>query len=378
MRRTYTNFVGFGLMLIAINAKAQNTFPATGKVGIGTTNPLAPLEVVGTALVIGPAEIGEQTNGTAVIDAYGGDAYFGNNTATNGIAINPSGFVGIGTVTPGASLHVIAPALAATSGSTLPLLTLQNPNGNQNQLNVTQIRSSNVNNWTSATTRIQQVTDVSQQAYIDFNPVGGTWDMAFGADRGEIMRLLNTGNVGIGTTAPGAKFEVNGNVKLTAGSGASVTFQDGSVQTVAWNGVLSGGDYAESVDVIGDRMQYEPGDVLVIDPASKGKFMKSTEAYSTAVMGIYSTRPGVVGRRQTTDKSHMKEEVPMAMVGVVPTKVSAESGAIKAGDLLVTSSRPGYAMKGKDRSQMMGAIIGKALEPLDAGTGVIEVAVSIQ
>ena len=62
----------------------------------------------------------------------------------------------------------------------------------------------------------------------------------------------------------------------------------------------------------------------------------------------------------------------------MPTKVSAESGAIKPGDLLVTSSKPGYAMKGSDHSQMMGAIIGKALEPLDAGTGVIEVAVSIQ
>ena len=77
-----------------------------------------------------------------------------------------------------------------------------------------------------------------------------------------------------------------------------MTFQDGSVQTVAWNGVLSGGDYAESVDVAGDRGQYEPGDVLVIDHESEKLFLKSSEPYSTAVMGIYSTRPGIVGRRQ--------------------------------------------------------------------------------
>ena len=74
----------------------------------------------------------------------------------------------------------------------------------------------------------------------------------------------------------------------------------------------------------------------------------------------------------------MKDEVPMAMVGVVPTKVSAENGAIRPGDLLVTSSKAGYAMKGTDRSLLTGAIIGKALAPLNSGTGVIEVAVAIQ
>jgi hypothetical protein len=109
-----------------------------------------------------------------------------------------------------------------------------------------------------------------------------------------------SGNVGIGTTTPGAKLEVNGNVLLTAGSGASMTYPDGTVQSTAWNGVLSGGDYAESVNVSGGREEYEPGDVLVIDPASEGNFLKSSAPYSTAVTGIYSTKPGVVGRRQLT------------------------------------------------------------------------------
>jgi hypothetical protein len=186
------------------------------------------------------------------------------------------------------------------------------------------------------------------------------------------------GNVGIGTTTPGSPLEVKGNVTLTKGSGASITYQDGSVQSVAWNGVLQGGDYAESVDVSGDRAEYEPGDVLVVDPAAEGRFLKSSQPYSTAVMGIYSTRPGVVGRRQKSDRSHMAEEVPMAMIGVVPTKVTAEGGPIKPGDLLVTSSTPGYAMRGTDHSQMMGAIIGKALGHLDSGSGLIEVAVSLQ
>lgn len=190
-----------------------------------------------------------------------------------------------------------------------------------------------------------------------------------------ISQLIN-GNVGIGTMAPGAKLEVDGNVKLTAGSGASITFQDGTVQTTAFTGVICGGDYAESVDVTGSRTNYEPGDLLVIDPSAPGKFLKSAEPYSTLVAGIYSTKPGTLGRRQTTAKS--PDEVPMAMMGIVPTKVSAENGPIKTGDLLVTSSTWGYAMKGTDRDRLTGAVVGKALGSMDSGSGFIEVLVTLQ
>jgi hypothetical protein len=68
----------------------------------------------------------------------------------------------------------------------------------------------------------------------------------------------------------------------------------------------------------------------------------------------------------------------MAMMGIVPTRVSTENGPILPGDLLVTSSTPGYAMKGTDRGRMLGALIGKALEGLDSGTGIIEVGITLQ
>jgi hypothetical protein len=38
----------------------------------------------------------------------------------------------------------------------------------------------------------------------------------------------------------------------------------------------------------------------------------------------------------------------------------------------------GYAMKGTERSKMLGAVLGKALGNLDSGTGVIEVLVTLQ
>jgi len=151
---------------------------------------------------------------------------------------------------------------------------------------------------------------------------------------------------------------------------------DGTKQTTAWTGVLCGGDYAEAVSASGSKKSYEPGDVLVLASNKNGSVQKASEAYSTMVAGIYATKPGVIGRRESLPKGD--DNIPMAMVGIVPTKVSAENGAIHQGDLLVTSSTQGYAMKGTDRNRMLGAVIGKAMGSLDSGTGVIEVLVTLQ
>jgi hypothetical protein len=96
------------------------------------------------------------------------------------------------------------------------------------------------------------------------------------------------------------------------------------------------------------------------------------------VAGIYSTKPGVLGTDHRIDDPLVAEEIPLAVVGIVPCKVTAENGSIDVGDLLVTSSTPGHAMKGTDRSRMLGAVVGKALEPLGQGKGVIQVLVTLQ
>lgn len=139
----------------------------------------------------------------------------------------------------------------------------------------------------------------------------------------------------------------------------------------------NGADYAESVAISGQRQNYQPGDVLVIDQNADRQVALSREPYATNVAGIFSTRPGTLGSQHEMGENP-DNEVPVAMVGIVPCKVSTENGPIRRGDLLVTSSTPGYAMRATDRTRMPGAILGKAMQALDAGSAVIEVMVSPQ
>jgi hypothetical protein len=54
-------------------------------------------------------------------------------------------------------------------------------------------------------------------------------------------------------------------------------------------------------------------------------------------------------------------------------KADASYGAILAGDLLTSSPTPGHAMVAIEAPP--GTVIGKALEPLESGTGLIRVLV---
>jgi hypothetical protein len=139
----------------------------------------------------------------------------------------------------------------------------------------------------------------------------------------------------------------------------------------------SGSDFAEALPTRGARKLYEPGDILVMASSGAG-VEKTSEHYSRRVVGIFSTRPGFVGADKNGVNRVDENDVPVAITGIVPAKVSAENGAVRVGDLLVTASTPGYAMKATDHKRMAGAIVGKALEPLLQGTGVVRVLVTMQ
>jgi hypothetical protein len=151
-------------------------------------------------------------------------------------------------------------------------------------------------------------------------------------------------------------------------------------------------DFSEMIEVTDGAHTVEPGDVMVISSGPDRSTTKSSSARSTLVAGIYSTQPGFIGSSRDWDKrlpdseeigtysledmASEFDEIPLAVVGIVPCKVSAENGPIEHGDLLVTSNTPGHAMR--DDDPKTGTVIGKALGSLRSGTGVIEVLVTLQ
>jgi hypothetical protein len=138
---------------------------------------------------------------------------------------------------------------------------------------------------------------------------------------------------------------------------------------------LANADCAEDFDVSGaDKV--EPGTVMVL--GNEGALSESEQAYDKRVAGVISgagdCKPGIVlDKRQTSSNRQ-----PVALMGKVFCKVDAHFGAIEVGDLLMTSSTPGHAMKTSDPFKAFGTVIGKALRPLTEGQGLIPILISLQ
>lgn len=129
-------------------------------------------------------------------------------------------------------------------------------------------------------------------------------------------------------------------------------------------------DFAELLPAV---QGLQAGDVLII--GADGKLALSTKPYQTSVAGVYSTAPGFLGGQPV--ESEIEGAIPLAMVGVVPVKASVENGSIQPGDLLVTAALPGHAMRA-GANPPQGTVLGKALEPLAAGQGMIRILVILQ
>jgi hypothetical protein len=168
---------------------------------------------------------------------------------------------------------------------------------------------------------------------------------------------VKTGRVGIGLTTPTAALDVFGDIKLSGSINAK--FQD----VAEW---------------VPSSEQISTGTVVVLDPIKSNHVICSTQAYDTRVAGVVSEQPGLALGESGTGK------VLVATTGRVLVKVDASNAPIHIGDLLVTSDIPGLAMKsepitiGNRKMHMPGTLIGKALEPLEKGSGKILVLLSLQ
>lgn len=138
---------------------------------------------------------------------------------------------------------------------------------------------------------------------------------------------------------------------------------------------LTNADCAEDFD-ISQAATVEPGTVMVIN--HEGSLQESHKAYDKRVAGVVSgagaCRPAIV-----LDKRESKNKrMPIALLGKVYCKVDAGYSPIEVGDLLTTSPTPGHAMKADDPARAFGSVLGKALQPLTVGVGLIPVLVALQ
>lgn len=141
--------------------------------------------------------------------------------------------------------------------------------------------------------------------------------------------------------------------------------------------ITGGADLSEQFEIQGE---FEPGMIVSIDEHNPGKLAVANSAYDIKVAGVVSgaggVRPGLLmGQRE---KSEVDGKNAVALTGRVYCWADASFGEIKAGDMLTTSTVPGHAMKASDHTRAQGSVIGKAMQPLKSGKGLILVLVNLQ
>ena len=145
--------------------------------------------------------------------------------STNGserVRVDSSGNVGIGISSPSYRLDVgTGTAVGTTAGNSISISRLSGGAGTNNvALQTTLNRISNGTDWQTTALRVQAQVDLTPFGYIDFLN-GSTAAMTFGRATSEFMRIDSSGNVGIGTTSPGATLTVVTNT--TSHNGMRVT-----------------------------------------------------------------------------------------------------------------------------------------------------------
>jgi len=177
---------------------------------------------------------------------------------------------------------------------------------------------------------------------------------------GMVVATISLRELGIPETASIFRVTSTGSV-LTDGAFFGSDFRSASADVAEWVPV------SEPV---------EPGDVLELDPNNPGHYRKAREQCSDLVAGVVSSAPGVIlGSEPQTPDSGLPapDRALLALIGIVPVKVTDEGGPIQPGDLLVSSSSPGHAMRWDPGSGKSCDLVGKALEAFDSSTGQIQV-----
>lgn len=297
--------------------------------------------------------------------------------------VNPSGNVGIGTMSPASTLHLAGPGGVSA-------ITLNTPGAQRFRLQ----SLPNVPNWGGMTLNSNYTStgwvldDPNTNGWFfkldgrggnTGGPSNGLWlyrippganshtdeSPVFGVTSGQ---AFFAGNVGIGVDTPTQKLDVAGNVNASGNLNVAGTITGGNIVA----------KYQDVAEWVPSRQKLQAGTVVVLDGDRTNHVLASTGAYDTRVAGVVSASPGVILGEEADGK------LKVATTGRVKIKVDATRAPIRVGDLLVTSDVEGVAMRsipvelGGTQLHRPGTIIGKALEPLDKGTGEILVLLSLQ
>lgn len=269
-----------------------------------------------------------------------GPTLFATNNAER-MRIEASGFVGIGTAAPRDALHV------------------HNSVGSQ-AMRVSGVGGARLN-------IVDTNAGVNQKLY-QWRSEGGLFRMSLLNDTEDAFVQQNMlvatagGNIGIGTAAPAAKLDVNGGINASG----------------AITGATINATYQDVAEWVPSSQKLRAGTVVVLDTSRTNHVLASLKAYDTGVAGVVSDSPGVILGQGGDDR------VKVATTGRVRVRVDATQMPIRVGDLLVTSDIEGVAMRsvpvelGGTQIHRPGTIIGKALEPLEKGSGEILVLLSLQ
>ena len=415
-----------------------------GNIGIGTLTPTAKLEVNGTLKVSGNGhiEVLGQANvndaaiilgrssgdpgslfivpklGTGGYNSLSQEGDFGLfwranskqdagnlvigpwNDTTAGIKITASGNVGIGTATPeqmlsvGSGLNV--DHTNTNAGTLHPGITfgLSSGEGISSNRNGT-VNQYGLDFYTNSAVRlsITNAGDVSIAGKVGIGTA--TPEQMLSVQSG---LNVDQGDYNAGGIQPGISFGSGSGVGIASwrrledphdrGSIGSLNFYTGGAVRLT---IYDSGEITIGGTINGKKMdlaenyysdaELEPGDVVSFDP-SEDRIVLSSQPVEHFVCGVISTAPGFVLNSDSAGQSG--KWYPVALAGRVPCKVTDENGPIRRGDLLTSSSSPGYAMKAQpilvngEYIFSAGTVIGKSLGNFESGQGSVDIFVCLR
>jgi hypothetical protein len=270
--------------------------------------------------------------------------------AVETVRIDGTGRLGVGTITPASALDVRWPG----DGNKIDVLTI----GNKNAILAESGESIVFRNfYRNARITAYSSPQVAFGGHLQIQTHGTANDGDSPADWNTGIVIDPTGKVGVGLAAPQTALHVQGNVRA--------------------NGTIEA-KYQDVAEWVPSRDKLQPGTVVIISANASNEVQSSMSGYDTAVAGVVSPRPGIA----------LGEDAPgrvlVAQTGRVLVKVDAAYGAIRAGDLLVTSPTSGHAMRSEPLKvggvalHRPGTVLGKALGALSKGKGEILVLLTLQ